>query len=274
MNQKLDPGQFLGYVHKKRQVVGSILTEYSYLPETRLARHSHRLPYFNLILEGAYDETHCGKVRECKPRTLLFHPGDEVHEDRFLGARCRIFSFELEARWLELARQHSLHLDRPLIFSSGAAVSLASRLYSELYATDTASPLAMEGLLLEIMAEASRLMPTAEGRRRPPRWLERAKELLHANFSESISLSTVAGVVGVHPVHVAREFRRHYGRCVGEYVRQLRVDFASRELGETEKPLIEIAAAAGFADQGHFTRTFKRITGLTPGQYRSTFRSR
>lgn len=273
MNRKLSPGQFFGRVRQERQVADCILTEYSYLPGTRVERHSHPLPYFNLILEGAYDETHRSQVRECKPFMLLFHPEGEVHTDRFLGTDCRIFSFELKRPWLERARQHSLGLEHRLEFYPGTAVSLASRLYRELYATDTASPLAVEGLLLEIVAEVARYSPPGSGRK-PPRWLERAKELLDANFSETVSLGAVAEVAGVHPVHVSREFRRYYGQCVGDYVRRLRVEFACRELIASEKPLVEIAAAAGFADQGHFTRSFKRSTGLTPARYRATFRPR
>ncbi len=273
MSRKLFPGQFFGCVRKERRVAGSILTEYSYLPETRLGKHSHRLPYFNLILEGAYDETHRSSVRECKPRMLLFHPEGEIHADRFLGASCRIFSFELEPQWLGRWRQHSLDFSRPLEFTSGDAVPLALRLYSELYATDAASPLAAEGLLFEIMAEAARRRPAREGRE-TPRWLARAAELLRANFFEPTSVTALAGIVGVHPVHLSREFRRYYGRGIGEYVRHLRIEFASRELAGSQTPLVEISAAAGFADQGHFTRTFKRITGLTPGQYRAAFRPR
>jgi AraC family transcriptional regulator len=67
-------------------------------------------------------------------------------------------------------------------------------------------------------------------------------------------------------------FRRQNGCTVGEYVRRLRVDFALRQLSETENPLSEIAAAAGFADHSHLTRTFKAYLGLTPSEYRKNSR--
>ncbi|HEX8846488.1 MAG TPA: AraC family transcriptional regulator [Pyrinomonadaceae bacterium] len=273
MNPKLYPAQSFGAVLKRRQVADSVLTECSYSPETRIAKHSHPLPYFNLILEGAYNETHGSRVRECLPAMLFFHPEGEAHADRFLNDRCRIFRFEIEARLLERAKECSVALNSPVEFTSGNAVWLASRLYRELYASDTVSSLAAEGLLLEILAEASRYNPTTKGCQ-PPRWLERARELTRANFSESISLDLLAEVVGVHPVHLAREFRRYYRQSIGEYVRQLRVEFACREIAQSATPFLEIAAAAGFADQAHFARTFKRITGLTPGQYRASFRAR
>jgi AraC family transcriptional regulator len=266
-------GQAASVVLKKRRVADSILTEYSYLPETRIAKHEHPLPYFNLILEGAYNETHGSRVRECKSTRLFFHPEGEVHADRFLSNRSRIFRFEIGAQWLERARQCSVALNKPVALASGDAIWLASKLYRELYATDTASSLKIEGLLLELVAEVSRYNPVGAGRR-PPRWLEQAQELIRANFSETIAPGKVAELVGIHPIHLAREFRRYYRQSIGDYVRQLRIEFACREITESGTPFLEIAAAAGFADQGHFARTFKRITGLTPSQYRDNFRAR
>jgi AraC family transcriptional regulator len=129
------------------------------------------------------------------------------------------------------------------------------------------SALAIEGCIFEILAEASRSKVHA-AERKSPRWLERVKEFLHGNFSEPFIYEDVAKVAGVHPVHLARVFREQNSCTIGEYVRRLRVDFALRQLSETENPLSEIAAAAGFADHSHFTRTFKAYIGLTPSEYR------
>jgi len=59
---------------------------------------------------------------------------------------------------------------------------------------------------------------------------------------------------------------------VGDYVRRLRVDYAAYQLSQTDDPLSEIAAAAGFADQSHFSRTFSGIMGSTPSRYRAMLR--
>jgi AraC family transcriptional regulator len=69
-------------------------------------------------------------------------------------------------------------------------------------------------------------------------------------------------------------FRQQYGCTVGDYVRKLRLDFASRQLATSSASLAAIALAAGFADQSHFTKAFRRASGMTPAEWRRHFRSR
>lgn len=131
----------------------------------------------------------------------------------------------------------------------------------------------MEGLALEIFAEASRGgVRTLD--RKPPRWLLRARDLLHDRFSEDVSLREVAAAVGIHPVHLARVFRKEYGCTVGDYIRRLRVEFACRKLAESETPLAQIAILSGFSDQSHFSNAFRRQMRMTPGEFRRNLRSR
>jgi AraC family transcriptional regulator len=106
--------------------------------------------------------------------------------------------------------------------------------------------------------------------RRFPQWLERVRNILEQRFAEPFKLSEIAAEAGVHPVHLAREFRKHYGASVGEYLRRVRIEYACRELMGSNVAVTNIAFAAGFADQSHFSRTFKRLCGTTPGRYRAS----
>jgi AraC family transcriptional regulator len=109
--------------------------------------------------------------------------------------------------------------------------------------------------------------------RRFPKWLERVRNILEQRFAEPFKLSEIAAEAGVHPVHLAREFRKHYGTSVGEYLRRVRIEYACRELMGSNVAVTSIAFAAGFADQSHFSRTFKRLCGMTPGRYRASVAS-
>lgn len=70
---------------------------------------------------------------------------------------------------------------------------------------------------------------------------------------------------GVHPVHLCREFRRHYRVTIGDFLRSLRIDRARTLLINTRDPICDIALACGFADQSHFSTTFKTPRGHDTG---------
>jgi len=78
----------------------------------------------------------------------------------------------------------------------------------------------------------------------------------------------LAAMVNVHPVHLARSFRRFQGCTISDYVRQLRVDNARRKMMSGNVRLVDIALSSGFSDQSHFSRSFKRVTGMTPTEFR------
>jgi AraC family transcriptional regulator len=265
-------GCLYGKVLRKNLVAGLTLTETSYAADLRLPKHAHDEAYFCFVLKGGYTENYGRRSRSCTPSTLIFHPSDEIHSDQFYAA-ARCFNIQMNALWQERARQYSLSLNHSVDFRGGLLLQLAMRLYGEFHSDDACSPLVVEGLALEMMGEACR--PVAgKSVSLPPRWLLAARDLLHEKFTESLSLPEMADSVGVHPVHLAREFRRFYRCTIGEYARQLRIDFACRKITASDMPLSEIALAAGFFDQSHFTRTFKACTGRTPQEYRSLFSPR
>ena len=85
---------------------------------------------------------------------------------------------------------------------------------------------------------------------------------------EALTLAEVAAVGGVHPAHLAREFRRHHHTSVASYVRCLRLTWAQGRLASSGDSIASVALEAGFADQSHFTRAFRRHSGLTPHAFR------
>ena len=124
-----------------------------------------------------------------------------------------------------------------------------------------------------IITEASRCKIGANDKN-IPRWLIQTKDFLHENFTESSTLEEIAKIADVHPVHLSRVFREKFDCTIGEYVRRLRVEFASKQIASTENSLCEIAHAAGFADQSHLNKTFKTVFGSTPAEYRKLSRRR
>ncbi len=164
-------------------------------------------------------------------------------------------------------------LQEPIFVNGGRAAWLALKIYSEALRTDSASSLAIEGLALEILAELARIEARPAGTQ-PSRWLDQARELLHARLGENLTHDEVATSVGVHPVYLATLFRRRFHCTIGEYVRRLRIEFAASELANSNHSLCEIGLAAGFSDQSHFSKVFKSHTGMTPGHFRANLPGR
>ena len=92
---------------------------------------------------------------------------------------------------------------------------------------------------------------------------------MRSRLAESISLEELAKAAGLSPFHFARLFKAATGHPPHDYHIRLRVDRA-QELLRTrarEWNLAAIASECGFADQSHFSRQFKRVVGITPGEY-------
>ncbi len=101
-----------------------------------------------------------------------------------------------------------------------------------------------------------------------PGWLRRARELLDDAPAAPLTVADVAAVAGVHPVHLARAFRRAFGCSPGEHLRQRRLARAQALLLTTRLPLAEIALRVGFSDQSRMTHAFAAAVGCAPGRVR------
>jgi AraC family transcriptional regulator len=269
MFNRLPAGQFFGRKSKSFDVAGFRLTESLYSQGLKLPLHSHELAKFCFVISGDYVETLGHKTHTRRPLTLTFHPPDTTHTEAHNVAGHH-FLVELNTRWLDYARDYAVALDSPVEISAGAPVRIATQLYNEFRFQDSASTLAVQGLMLELLAETSRRTTTGSTTK-APRWLERVREELHERFPETLSLAELSESAGVHAVHLARTFRKFHHCTIGDYVRNLRIEHASHKLSCTDASLAEIAADSGFADQSHFSRTFKRCTGMLPSQFRSAF---
>jgi AraC family transcriptional regulator len=255
-----------GEILRWRRVGGLVLAEVAYDPGQRIDRHVHPHVRFVLVLKGELTEVRGSEAVAYRPSTLLFRRANEPHSyvvsER--GATCLVV--DLDGEWLAKANVHAPVLTDSAAFRGGFVLHLAHRLHGEFRLRDEVSRLAIESIALGVLAEMSRNIVRA--RRPAPAWLVRARALVEHRFHEPVPLASVASRVGVHPVHLARTFRRVYRTTFAGYVRQLRIEFARRELAASPAPLSDIAIAAGFCDQSHFSRSFKRYTGLTPAEYR------
>jgi AraC-like DNA-binding protein len=96
--------------------------------------------------------------------------------------------------------------------------------------------------------------------------VQQARAYLDAYYAENISLAQLAAVAHLSPFHLLRAFREQVGIPPHAYHIQRRVEQAKGLLAAGWS-CVDVALTVGFADQSHFSRNFKRITGVPPGRY-------
>jgi len=97
--------------------------------------------------------------------------------------------------------------------------------------------------------------------------LRRIRAYIDAHIGERISLDDLARQAGVSRFHFARQFRLSTGESPMGYLRRMRIERSKSILQSRETTIAEVAATLGFSDQSHFTRTFGRLVGVSPGSF-------
>ena len=266
MNPSLPYGSFIGRLRREVEAQGFRLGEVLDITDGEVRKHTHEDAHFCFIVQGAYISSVRDRESVHAASTMLFHPAGTTHRDRFHQRGGRFLTVSITPERLNRVRDHIDLIGHSIAFADGEISWLGTRLYRELQAPDELSPVVMEGMALELLAQTVRREIVSD--KRPPRWLRLARELIHDRGLEALTVGEIAATVGVHPFHLTRTFRRFYRCSPGEFLRRRRIEHASARLQDPAVPLAQIAVESGFADQSQFTKSFKRCTGLTPGEYR------
>ena len=239
----------------RRQAVAAVdLLEVAYPSAQRFAPHEHPRAYLCLVVHGGMREDYCRREREARQGQVLFYPAGASHAGSPGPQGGRIFHVGLSEQLGD-----GLSLEGPAVFDVSASPAPLTMGLTEL--------LYREFLVQELTGALSgRSVRSASG----PGWMRRVRARLHEEFEDPPTLGEIASEVGVHPAHLAREYRRRYHCMVGESTRRLRVSEAARQLRGSDLSLSAVACRAGFSDQSHFGRVFKRYMGQTPMRYRQT----
>jgi len=276
MTTTIEMGKFVGAPVRVQAFEGVSIAENTYTAGQLVGAHAHDEPLLSLVLQGHATEEIGNRSRELGAQSLLYTPSYETHGHRYLTPG-RWLNIQFSARWF--ARVGAGEAPLPTvsqILREGGAVTWATRLGAELREPDRVSRFAVEGALLLLVADLSRLPMVGERRR--PRWLQRVEDAIEdaieAAGADTPSVTDLAMLAGVHASHLLRVFRRHHGTTIATYVRQRRIERARIEVAKGDRPLSMIALDAGFSDQSHFTRVFRQAFGETPARYARSLRGR
>lgn len=231
------------------------------------AMHRHDTYAIGRTLDGVQSFHYRRNRRDSLPgNTIVLHP-DEAHDGqagtdegfryRMIYVEPALFQDVLGGRalpFIEGGVTNDLHI-------AAAAESLLQRvchIYEPLEQSD-----ALAALAHALAAASGMRLARGQGDYLAAR---RARDLLHANFTRTVTLEEVEMATGRDRWSLSHDFRTFYGTSPYRYLTMRRLDAVRREL-LSGASLASAAADAGFADQSHMTRHFLKTFGLTPGRW-------
>ncbi|MEI7037383.1 helix-turn-helix transcriptional regulator [Fulvimonas yonginensis] len=266
-------GQFLGQHEQRWQAPGfSVARLVPTVPEHGVEEHTHAEGHFVLVLRGSYVSSARGAPALAREPLLVYNPPGTVHRDRFRDLQGGVFV--TVAVQVATLREYADAIALPdhACVLEGLAQRVARRLAAAGGEAGTADALTIESLCAELL-DATATYGRTLAYRQAPAWLWRARERIHDDCGSQLGLADIAAAAGVHPVHLTRAFRRHFGGTPGDYLRRCRLAKAAGLLrARSHQGLAAVADACGYADQAHFSHAFKRAFGLSPARYREALR--
>lgn len=149
---------------------------------------------------------------------------------------------------------------------------LAHGIWSNDELTEIESDVAFTMLVFRMLALAGLFdQPPSIAKPLDHKLLKRVLDYIHANAAEPLSLSEMADIAECSRYHFCRAFCSSTGATPNAYLVRLRVENAKERIKRGE-PLINAALDAGFSDQPHMSRCFKRVYGVSPGKYQTSTR--
>ena len=244
-------------------VGGFVVVETTYAPSHALPRHGHEEAALCFAVRGAFEESVDGRTFECGRYDVMVRPAAVRHSNQYAATATRCVLIGVPQETVVRLGVHTTLFERSRRVPRETGQAIAMRIHRELRQWDEWSPLAAEGLVLELIGQSSRAETGAL-----PRSLREARDFIHEEWARRPSLAEIAAVGGVHPATLVRAFRAHLHCSPGEYLRRIRLEHARNALTSSRRSIAEVALEAGFYDQSHFTAAFRRQFGITPAELR------
>ena len=257
-------GQFYGITNETVRLEGLTLTDTEY-SQDRVDWHFHENDYFTFILEGGMTEANKKEHYECSVGVLLYHNWQDAHYNIASGRFTRGFHVELAPAWYDAydinneLTQGSINISNPHI------KTLMYNIFKEAKLAGQTGQTGIDALLIGIFSTLGKIGSDKTDKK--PKWVGAIREILN-DPNGNLTLTHLAREINVHPVHLSREFPKHFNTTLGEYIRIKKVQRALTLLPDPSLTLTDIAFQCDFADQSHFIRSFKEYYALTPLGYR------
>lgn len=226
-----------------------------------MPEHAHDWPVLSLFVIGSYlNETEVGETLIAGPSAVFYRAGAR-HRNTTAAVGFEQIEIEFDPAWLG----SRLLPPRPVTLWVGGDVGREARSLARTCETESCEQ-RLRAALQRFLAGASR-----EPRRAPVRWIGTISQRLGEDTA--LRIGDLAVQARRHPSWVGSAYRRATGEGFQETAARLRVERATRLLRETSQALSSIALEAGFCDQSHMNRSFRRVLGRSPAAVREERRN-
>jgi AraC family transcriptional regulator len=224
----------------------------------RQPRHRDLRSRMSLILQGGFREEGPGGTAVASPGHVLIKPFTALHEDVFAPGGATLLGMEFDDSEHRLS---GIADEGWRLRDDAATMRFAGALLESALAGDVDG---VDATAADLLASDAATL----SRQEPPAWLSRLRQETESCSLAQIDIPRRAREAGVHPGHVSRLFRRCFGRSITENAQRHAVRRAFTLMAERTAKLSEVALAAGFYDQAHMNRVFRRVAGVSPGVHR------
>lgn len=234
--------------------------------------HMHE-EYCVVLMLGGMEITNCrGQNYTALPGQLMLINADEVHSSNSIKAEYRVIkignkalshiAFTLSGHQLERICFPRLIVDDAVMFR--ALLDLHLKLEGYTSALEQESEfMATIGMLLSRHGQVQGIPRSTD---KESNYVTLIRDYVRSHYAENVSLAKLTSITNLSAFHLLRIFKKQVGCPPHEYQTQLRIAHA-RQLIRDGNAIADVALETGFADQSHFSRNFKRIVGMPPGQY-------
>lgn len=225
--------------------------------------HYHENSHVSFVLEGGVlDKRKTSQIERLSGEIMFFHAG-EPHQTLIGSFPTKNINLAIEAEFLHTNLATEAALDAAIGRNPNAKFIML-KIYKELVAEDVFSDCSIKMLLLDLI----HTNPEANAKNARPGWINVVAELTRDRWNDALTLTDLSEAAGIHPISISKHFPKYFSCTFGEYMRRLKIEKALYLLKDSSFSLAEIACECGFADQSHFTRTFKHLTGFLPNSYK------
>jgi AraC-like DNA-binding protein len=246
----IEPGQLL------QSFSGASVRRVIDRSNARVPEHAHDWPVLSIFVMGGYfNQTELGEMFIAAPSAILYRAGSS-HRNIIGSVGFEQIEIEFDAAWLGRA----LIPDAPVSQWLGGRAGAEARALAQLCVPETNEE-RLRAALQRFVERAG----SATGRD-PPGWVGRITRRLCADAS--LRVTELAQEAGRHPSWLGTAYRQAIGEGLLETAARFRIERAARLLRETDQPCARIAVEAGFCDQSHMNRTFRRVLGRLPSAVR------